>query len=584
MFTVMNLITADEIDKALEQISAGNKPLDEQLQTVADLHQRALEINYPLGVAATNALHGKLLTKNGQFTEAVDILEKAREQLVRLPFTKWHVVLHNGYAEFFRNLGAYEQVFEHYLVALDIAQTINNEQQIIASLGNIGNVHLELGQYDKSIESHLQVLEKTKDTNNKHLKFSVYINLMNAYHFAGKKQDALDMAQRALALAETDMDFLHAHGNLGVAYSEIGEHTQAKVHLEKSLELAQQLNLEQSRCVCLIDLANFHTNLHEDDEAQRLLLEALTIADALDYRPKQKECHQRLHSIYRQQENWERALYHHEQMHQLDKAMFNDRTDARIRNLETLHKVEQLRQTNEQQKYEHALLTQVKDDLLSNVSHDLKNPLTAIRATLYVAQRTLARDLGKDNLYHTYFERIYAQVDQMTYLITDVLDTARFSVGMELDLQVIDIRTLLTTLCAEFQTQTQAKNINLKHTSDTPIYALADERAMHRVLMNLISNAVKFTPEGGHIAIDSKPLDDHRIAIHIQDNGIGIPEEELPHIFERFYRVPAHQETSKGTGLGLSIVKSIVEQHHGEIVVESEPQQGTTFTITLPSA
>jgi signal transduction histidine kinase len=108
-----------------------------------------------------------------------------------------------------------------------------------------------------------------------------------------------------------------------------------------------------------------------------------------------------------------------------------------------------------------------------------------------------------------------------------------------------------------------------------------DAALLNRVMTNLLSNAVKYTPEGGRVTVHAQQKDDD-LEVKVVDTGRGIPTEALPHLFERFYRVPGSEEESEGTGLGLNIVKSIVEKHDGEIWVESQVDHGSTFAFTLP--
>jgi len=576
-------LTSDHIDEQLDSIWIGDQSPNEKLQRLETIYHDVLSLDYPLGIVAVNAIRGRLLTQLGQLSDAMAFLDKAMAQSKPLPPSKWHVMIHSGFAECYRFLGNYEQTFEHYLAGLKIAREINDEKQIIASLGNIGVLQVGLGQYQKAIETFKQVLEAIGETDQ--LRFNTYLGLTNAYHFLGQYNEAVKIALQALPLAESEISQLQAHGNLGVAYTGAGDYDLAKYHLEQSLHLAERSNAEQSRCICLVDLADYHIKVEAYDQAQALLLECIPLAEALDFNPVLKDCHERLHTIYRQQADWEHALHHHEQMHTIDKNMFNDRVDTRIRNLEVLHNVDQLRRVNELQQREHDALTEVKDTLLSHVSHDLKNPLTTMKATSYLGRRTLIRDMGTDTPYIKYFDRIDKQIDQMTYLITDVLDMARLNTGLKLDLQRIDLSRLVAEVSDEFHIFANAKRITVgANNIENAIYGVIDSRAMHRALENLINNAIKFTSPDGHITIETGEVDNSRVFIRVKDNGIGIPEDELPKIFERFYRVAAHEARKEGTGLGLSIVKSIIEKHHGDIQVDSKLNEGTTFTLILPSS
>jgi two-component system sensor histidine kinase VicK len=159
---------------------------------------------------------------------------------------------------------------------------------------------------------------------------------------------------------------------------------------------------------------------------------------------------------------------------------------------------------------------------------------------------------------------------------------ARYDTGAGLNLQRTNASELINEICQGFHQQSQAKNITLNHLPDGKLHILADANAIRRVLENLVSNAIKYTASGGHVELETA-LTDKDVIIRIKDNGVGIPADQLPRVFERFYRVPSHKEMAEGTGLGMAIVKSIVDKHNGKIEIASIVDQGTSVTVTLPA-
>jgi signal transduction histidine kinase len=145
-----------------------------------------------------------------------------------------------------------------------------------------------------------------------------------------------------------------------------------------------------------------------------------------------------------------------------------------------------------------------------------------------------------------------------------------------------DLALLVRTTAESVASLAMEKNITL-HQEDVPqpILITADEKKVERILINLISNAIKYTPEGGTVTIETGMKGRYAI-VSVKDTGYGIPEDELPFIFERFRRVKGHQSKAVGTGLGLAIVKSLVEAHEGEITATSEVNVGSTFTVKFP--
>jgi len=154
--------------------------------------------------------------------------------------------------------------------------------------------------------------------------------------------------------------------------------------------------------------------------------------------------------------------------------------------------------------------------------------------------------------------------------------------GVELDLTQFDLALLLKTTAEAVQAQAQEKQIDLTFEPvPNPISIMGDEKKIERVLLNLISNAIKYTPENGSVWVNMA-VNGRYALIEVKDTGYGIPEDELPFIFDRYSRVKEHQQLAVGTGLGLAIVKSLVEAHKGEILVASEVDVGSIFSLKLP--
>jgi signal transduction histidine kinase len=171
----------------------------------------------------------------------------------------------------------------------------------------------------------------------------------------------------------------------------------------------------------------------------------------------------------------------------------------------------------------------------------------------------------------------------MNELVTNLLEMARMEMGIGLNLEELEINQLLAELEEEFRPQAGLKNHQLIFDlSNECLIVYGDEKRLQQVVRNLLGNAIKYTPDGGMIILRSQ-MNDGEVDVSIMDNGIGIPEEELTNLFQKFYRV-RRKETNdiEGSGLGLAIVKSIVERHNGKIRVESALGRGSCFRFSLP--
>lgn len=229
-------------------------------------------------------------------------------------------------------------------------------------------------------------------------------------------------------------------------------------------------------------------------------------------------------------------------------------------------------------------LEDMQKDFVANVSHELKTPLTTVKS---YTETLMDGALEDPEVAQSFLEIIDNETDRMTRLVKDLLQLSRLDHRQEkMNFAEGDI-VRLTRQCItkmDMTAQQKKQQLNAMFEKDLQVRVNMDKDRMEQVIMNVISNAIKYTQEGGRIDVDIAAVSD-RVNIMVSDNGIGMSAEELPRIFERFYRVDkARSRSMGGTGLGLAITKQIVEEHQGRITAESAPGKGTRFTISLPIA
>jgi len=226
---------------------------------------------------------------------------------------------------------------------------------------------------------------------------------------------------------------------------------------------------------------------------------------------------------------------------------------------------------------------EMKSQFISTVSHELRTPLTSMKEAVIIVLDEIAGKLNKDQKH--FLDIAKRNIDRLGRLIDDVLDFQKLSAGkMKFNMQENNIATVVEEAYTTMQPHAAKSKVDLavELESNLPAAVYDTDRIM-QVLTNLISNAIKFTPEGGRVLISVQRRDEH-LAVRVSDTGYGIPKEDLPKLFSRFFRVHRPGKEIKGTGLGLAIVSKIVAGHGGRIEVESELEKGTTFTVILPLA
>jgi signal transduction histidine kinase len=225
-------------------------------------------------------------------------------------------------------------------------------------------------------------------------------------------------------------------------------------------------------------------------------------------------------------------------------------------------------------------LERVKNEFISTASHDLKNPIIAIAGFSQLIPK-----MGPlDQKQLEFVERIQAAAGHMQELVQNLLDLAKMDMDVEFKTENVDLNAVVAEIADEFQLQAEAKGQTLRlKKAKGQLEVQGDALQLRQALRNLVGNAIKYTPASGSVDLSVK-TEETSVLIRVKDTGHGIPADDLPFIFDRFYRVRNEAvKDIEGNGLGLAIVKSIIEKHGGQISVESEPGKGSCFTFTLPA-
>jgi two-component system sensor histidine kinase VicK len=251
-------------------------------------------------------------------------------------------------------------------------------------------------------------------------------------------------------------------------------------------------------------------------------------------------------------------------------APFSDAEQGGV--LIVLHDVTEQRQIEEQRR-----------EFVANVSHELRTPLTNVRSYAETIREAEEGELPPD-MRKSFLDVIVNETDRMTRIVQDLLALSRFDSGRtEMKWSSFAFSAAVESVCRSIELDAQRHGHTLRKEFVTTLpYITADRGRIEQVMMNILGNAVKYTPEGGHICLRAGAVGNH-VWLEVEDDGIGVPEADRAHIFERFYRVDkARSRESGGTGLGLSIAMEIVQRHHGQLTLVERPGPGTTVRLELP--
>lgn len=226
-------------------------------------------------------------------------------------------------------------------------------------------------------------------------------------------------------------------------------------------------------------------------------------------------------------------------------------------------------------------LEKMRSEFVANVSHELKTPITSVKG---FAETLLSGDVPDEATAKQFMQIIYDESERLNRLITDLLELSKIEKqAMPLKITEVNVNEIIENSTQTISKFARDKNITLHLPDDkNPVYVEADIDRLGQIVLNLVANAVNYTSDNGDIYIDAEERSS-TVVLRVRDTGMGIPEEALDRLFERFYRVDkARSRHSGGTGLGLAIVKHLVESHDGKIYVKSVEGAGSTFTVELP--
>ncbi len=230
-------------------------------------------------------------------------------------------------------------------------------------------------------------------------------------------------------------------------------------------------------------------------------------------------------------------------------------------------------------------ISKMKNDFVSHVSHELKTPLASITA---YSEMLTDGEADDEQTRKEFYSVIQNQAKRLNRLIEDILNTSRIESGLiKINKEPISLTILIEEQLQMIKSYAEEKNIEV--TGQKPIVfdqVYVDRDMLSQVIINLLSNAIKYTPSGGSVKIETEVDENAKlIRVSITDTGVGIPEDEIGHVFDKYYRVGANKKQAKGTGLGLNLVKQIIEKvHDGQVFVKSKVGMGSTFGFELPLA
>jgi len=520
----------------------------------------------------------------------------------------------------------FEGASQNYILATSIFEKHHNNEGLTQSLSNIGNIQYFLGNYDKAAAYALQCLDIAK-TLNKPSSIAYANRLLGRIYRKQKRfDDALKNYTAALGVYQKmgeRREIGETFTNIGNIFFELEKYTEALSYYSNGLRIKRSIADSTGMAYDFNATAITFHNINKSDRAILYFDSAMFFARKKRLLSLVMDGYKNKSEIYNDQKQYRLAyenymsytnlkdslavLRNNDASNELEAKYQNEKKENEINTLHAENEIKtlQLEQQRTQRIYLIGVsllsllliavlynryrikqraaeklkqLDSVKSRFFANISHEFRTPLSLILSPLQKGLSKPGASIPQDDI-----QMMHRNATRLHVLINQLLDLSRIESGkMKLQLEKIDIRHMIMTLCSAFQSQADQRNMNYQINLPEDIsQGFVDRDKFEKILYNLISNAFKFTPDGGHIVVEVRH--ESALTIRVRDNGIGIPKHHIQFIFDRFYQVDdSSTRSNEGTGIGLALAKELAEVHHGTLEVSSEESKGSEFILTIP--
>ncbi|MEZ4849023.1 MAG: ATP-binding protein [Bacteroidia bacterium] len=547
----------------------------------------------------------------------------------------WEARAYQGLGLALDGIGRYNEAMTYTFKALEYYEANQLEKYLGQAYDNIGALYFNLQQHDKSIEYHLKSVQIGEKREEWYSIAASYNNLAVVYESLDSIQLAKSMMFKVMEALKKSTDttsYSILYNNLAGLYVDEKNYDSAEYYLQKSYQLVREKQQTGNLNLNYLVWGKIKYGREEYDSARYYFQQGLESALETQDLKSQKTYYLNFVKLYKATKDFQKALEYQKKYTQLSDSLATLKAAEQLNTLaieyETQQKENQINEQqleisrqksrqimlgggtaflilasiigfllfqNRQRKAQIALeleeaeaaslreMDRVKSHFFANISHEFRTPLTLILGPL---KKLMSGSLEENP--RLYFQLMKRNAERLLQLINQLLDLSKLEAGkMELRLEKGDIMAFSRSVAGNFISQANAKNTHFDiQIPDDPLITAFDADKLEKVVNNLLSNAFKFTPEEGEISLSISQRGQN-LEISVKDSGIGIPEERLANIFERFFQVQSDPDKREvrnyeGSGIGLALVKEIIDLHEGEIQVESKPGEGSHFRVILP--
>ena len=607
--------------------------------SVYSLATKALKLSksrsYYLGeYEALNNLGG-FYSDNGKNHKAISYFKEALKLADSIGENKAKIGIINNLANEFSYMGNYEKALENFLIGLDLAKEMNHKLMQSILNENIASLYASQKEFDQALEFYSRVKKINEEIGDEIFIAETLSNLADVYADMENYEHAMFSINKSISTFEKEQVFdwlAFAYCVKGEIYLKQKKYKWALYWYDQSNLLHKNLEDDRSRIDLLNGMASAYLGLGEDEKSKEYAQEALELSSNIKSLGGQRDCTEILYRISKNKGDFEQALKYHEIFQQLTDSLYkdenkrsltllktklkydkdkqllisnNERKLARQRNLinaaiiilmvllavaiplyfnqKKLKKLYRELQVNTKNLRESQMeldaINKTKDKLFSIIGHDLRGPIGALQGLLKLM---VSREIAKED-FSKFIPKLRGDVDHILFTLNNLLSWGYSQMnGTVTKTKMVNFNKLVKSSINLLSEMASNKSIKIIDELPEGCLILADEDQVDVVVRNLISNAIKFTPEDGLITLEAEEME-KQWKVKIRDTGIGMDKRTRNKLFKENSNITTYgTNNEKGTGLGLTLCKEMVERNKGKIWVESVLHKGSTFYFTLP--
>ncbi len=546
---------------------------------------------YQKGLAESLHIMSRCEGVLGNYARAITLGLEALSIYEEISDLKGQGYVYNALGMIYLQMGNYPEALTTLLESLDVFEEIDDVEWQTGLFNNLGYLYLDIDEADQALSYLDQGLALAKEHGYYKQQGDLLNNACKAYFYKGEYESALASGLESITYyrqVNAEYGEAEALNSIGNIYLARGDVQQALDCHYEALDISKRAGSKFEIVEALLRIGRAHCQLDRDIDALAYFEQALSVAQEIEARHKIYECHKELAEVYKHMESYQKALEHFEKYQSIERSVFSDRADNRLKSLQVMHQLEGARSAAEISQLRNVELQRqidAREQLIADleafshmVAHDLRNPLASVMMSISMVLELMSHKLDADILEYLTIARDMAE--RMGVIIRELLVLASVR-QKDVTLVIVDMQVLVESALNVLAYQVERTEAEIILPDEWP-QVFGYPAWIEEIWTNYISNAIKYGGSPPKVELGYTREGKGRVRFWVKDNGDGILPEQHEKLFATFSRL--NRTDAKGYGLGLSIVQRIASKLDGDVGVESEgiSGEGSTFYFTLP--